>query len=71
MKNEYNYYKEQFLMLTNDPHINFGYFPSIVIYDNRGNKTKQVDLNLESIPLLIDQLKRLAKQLETNNNTDR
>lgn len=37
------------------------YSPKVQISDSEGNKTKTLDVNLESIPVLITWLKKVAK----------
>lgn len=53
-----NYYKNQLDGLEDSD-----YFKKIVISDSDGNRTKTMDLNNESIPVLIDFLNREAVRL--------
>jgi len=57
-KKEFNYYESQLSKLKPESE-----FPtSIKIFDGEGNQTNQMDLNAESIPVLIEFLnKKLTK----------
>lgn len=63
-----NYYKDQFRILEIE---NLEYFPQVVLYDGQGSKTKFINLNTESIPLLIKQLKKLEQKLKDNKNASK
>lgn len=56
-----NYYKNQLDKIKDTE-----YFKTIIITDGEGNKTKNVSLNTESIPILI---KYLDLELEKQNKT--
>ena len=47
--NKFNYYESQLKNLENGE-----YFKSIKVFDGNGNSTKQLDLNKESIPVIIE-----------------
>lgn len=55
-----SYYTNQLLKLEPDD----VYYQSIILFDGKGNKTFQLDLNIESIPVLIDFLMNEQKRLE-------
>ena len=54
-----NYYKKELDNLKNTE-----YYKSIIITDNSGQKTKNLDINLESIPEFIKFLKKEEKRLK-------
>lgn len=54
-----NYHKDQLNRL-----VDCDYFKSIKVFDGSGNSTKQMDLNSESIPALIEFLKKEQKRLK-------
>ena len=58
----FNYYKHELEQLKNSE-----YFKSIKLFDGIGNNTNQMNLNVESIPILIKFLERelvFQKQIE-------
>lgn len=57
---EFNYYESELSQLKPDNE----YSQSMVISDGQGNKTKTLALNSESIPVLIDFLKKEAKRIK-------
>lgn len=61
------YYKEQLRKLKSDNVYNFG----IVVSDSDGNKTKQMNLNVESIEVLQVWLNKEFKRLTKNKGGER
>jgi len=57
------YHKDQLNKL-----IDVEFNKSVVVFDGSGNKTKQMDINLESIPILIEFLKKEEKRLKLLEN---
>jgi hypothetical protein len=55
---QFNYYSSEFSQL-----IDSEYFKSIKVYDGTGTSTKQLDLNLDSIPVLMKFLSKELKKL--------
>lgn len=53
------YYKDQLNKLVNSE-----WFKSLKIFDGSGNSTHQMNLNTESIPILIEFLKKEQKRLK-------
>lgn len=54
-----NYYKEELKKLKDSE-----YFKNLIVSDDQGSKTKTLSINLESIPVLIEFLKKEQKRLE-------
>ena len=59
-----NYYKNQLSKLNLDQE----YTTSLKIFDGHGKSTNQMDLNTESIPVLIEFLKSLRDTLNKDTN---
>jgi hypothetical protein len=55
------YHREQLIKLKKSE-----YFKSIKVFDGEGNSTKQLALNVESIPVIIKFLEKELKQLNKN-----
>lgn len=56
----FNYYESELNQLKPDD----TYSQSVVIYDGQGGKTKTLSLTSESIPVLIQFLKKEAKRIQ-------
>ena len=57
-----NYYSNQLKRLEHDP----DFFKTVKLHDSNGNATKNMDLNLDSIPVLIAFLKTELARLDSN-----
>lgn len=64
MKN--TYYKDQLdkIHIVKIEGINSIFHPSMKIIDSDGNQTKYMNINLESIPVIIEWLKDIQKTLK-------
>jgi hypothetical protein len=61
-----NYYKNQLAKLKPD-----GEYPvSLKLYDGQGSSTNQMDLNTDSIPVLIEFLKSVQDSLDNSNKDE-
>lgn len=57
---EFNYYESELSQLKPDD----TYSQAVVIHDGQGGKTKTLSLTSESIPVLIQFLKKEAKRIQ-------
>lgn len=62
---KFNYYQDQLNRLKD-----VEYFKSVKVFDGNGEHTKQMDLNIESIPTLIEFLTKELTRLQSLDTKD-